>query len=358
MLNLAESAQADKYENSDPAQIIGNLPTFHPSLETVQQRKDLTRVAKDVYAYLLYLWLINRATAFRVKNKKIAEKVGCSLKTVPKALWQLRGRPAKTGENGRPAEVGELEFDPLIAVVATGRSSYFHVLPLENLSVDNSEPKPPKGGFRNRQKGVSTLESPFLDSSTLGTYIGPEPPVCVEKKKKREPLTETQEQGKALLKDSPLLARLQTPIRDAGVGYTLKGKPLRILYQRAGEHGLEYVQQLIDLAERETTDEHTTGAILYSRLKTDFQPETEKPANPDSWAEQRENLTWEQELEIETAARDRQLAAEQVQEPPQDVRAPIDYSVPLQTTRTQQEPSETVNWSPAVMERIRKSMAR
>ena len=115
-----------------PSGQVRTLPPFFPALKEIQKRKDLTRSAKDVYQYLRYVWEVNGQKPFRVCRSKIKDNACCSLTSVDTALWQLRGKPPKTGKNGRPcaSEIGTPEFPPLITIISTGRSSYFQILPL------------------------------------------------------------------------------------------------------------------------------------------------------------------------------------------------------------------------------------
>mgnify|MGYP005653061541 FL=1 len=94
---------------------------------SVLLRSDLPATAKLIYGFLTAQWHMSGRRSFRIGLKKIAHATGTSQRTVSSALWDLRGRPAKT--RNRDRENGALlEWPPLIQVTATGRSNRFKIL--------------------------------------------------------------------------------------------------------------------------------------------------------------------------------------------------------------------------------------
>ena len=340
-----------------PLQVSRHPDLHHPDPEgTTKARrlpKDLTKSAKIVYGVLKYH--CRHRDRCRLLWKTIADESGCSRATVARALHELRGRPKD----------GETEFAPLIEVLTVIRqntqyASWYVLLPLPELPEKNFETPPSQFETQNK-----SLEKSTLGGGTLDTYI-PEPPpepVC-RPKKKHAPLTEEEKRGKAVLANTPLLARLKTPIREGGVAYTLKGKPLRLVYQRVAEHGLEHVWQIADIAEKQADEKNSAGAILYYRLQTDFQPELQEPQEPPPL--ESEPIDYSEPTEIpETQHELLQAVSEPAdypeptesfdtpQEPPQDVSEPIDYSEPTGSFRKRRELPGTVYVPPEVLAKIR-----
>ena len=108
--------------------------------------------------------------------------------------------------------------------------------------------------------------------------------------------------------------------------------------------GEESLQRVIERAEK--TDVERPGAFICGQLKTFKVWDTNETQEP--------SLSYEEQAQREI---ERRLAAELAQEPPQDVRAPIDYSEPLQTHRTRQEPAGTAPWSLKDVQEIRRRKA-
>jgi hypothetical protein len=127
---MAASLESYQSETSQPEKFL-NIP------DTVSKRSDLTASSKLVFGVLNRYSLISRKhgkDVFRLRKSKIAELTGLSASTVTRCLYQLRGKPQTTGTPGRPSSNGSaplFEFDPLIQVIATGRSSYYRILPIQ-----------------------------------------------------------------------------------------------------------------------------------------------------------------------------------------------------------------------------------
>ena len=98
---------------------FANIP-----LPEVTAHPHLSQTAKLVYGCLRRLSKINEKRGkdtFRIREDKLAAQIDRSKRTVSRAIRELRGNP---DQHGTP------EFDPLIVVVYTGRSSYYKLLPI------------------------------------------------------------------------------------------------------------------------------------------------------------------------------------------------------------------------------------
>jgi hypothetical protein len=125
-------------KNTHPAasEQAPNCPPFLNIPFPVAQHSGLSQTAKLVYGALNRLHKINSKRGkdtFKVSQQTLASQVGKSARTVKRAIWELRGKPAADGSP---------QFSPLVVILKAGRCNYYQLLPLQDspqADVDNSQ---------------------------------------------------------------------------------------------------------------------------------------------------------------------------------------------------------------------------
>jgi len=102
----------------------------------IAQHPGLSHSARLVYGALNRLHRINSKrgkNAFKVSQARLGQQIGRSIRTIKRAIWELRGKPDADGMR---------RFDPLIVVIRTGHVNYYRLLELPEPSAENAPEAP------------------------------------------------------------------------------------------------------------------------------------------------------------------------------------------------------------------------
>lgn len=233
----------------------------------ISRHPSLGQTAKLVYGILNRLHKINAKRGkdtFRVSQERIAHQIGRSVRTVKRAIRQLRGN---LDGQGVP------QFDPLIVVISTGHCNYYRLLPLQEAQKDNVDNSP---DLVQNPEVRGDISAPRIEGvGGMGTENTEVPSYALEA------------QGHQLL-DSEVGKRLVRRLRLLCYDWTVENPELSPLHQRnrqrqnrrdvaifVGQYGLEGLLFAVERCERTSLDD---GAGVFRRMITGglFPSETHK----------------------------------------------------------------------------------
>ena len=238
---MPETQYKHPQNNSQPekhSQLFLNIPS------EVAGNKDLTFSARLIYGALNMLWHVNKKS-FRVSKTRLAELSGCSRATVSRGLHLLRSRS-------------------LIVTVATGRASYYQLLPFE-------EPSPePEQEDDVDKSGVEDEPKTHNEPSEGSTSTSPHKRVLLDINNDYDtPNVDNGEKSKKEDELSPEMKKdLEERFKKIGFGWSRDGKKQLLTVDTVvNTYGLSWVLSWLEKTEDIVDDLKNPGGWMLQHLK-------------------------------------------------------------------------------------------